>query len=93
MILPDKYVVLTESFLGLSALVLDTLNNKKMTIDKLWNAFDKKYINSKSIKNPPTYQKYIYVIEFMYLTDMISYNEKGEISNANIKIKNNGSPR
>ena len=28
MILPDKYVVLTESFLGLSALVLDTLNRK-----------------------------------------------------------------
>lgn len=42
MILPDKYVVLTESFLGLSALVLDILNNKKMTIDKLWNAFEKK---------------------------------------------------
>jgi len=56
MILPDKYVVLTESFLGLSALVLDTLNNKKMTIDKLWNAFEKKYIKSKKIKNPPTYQ-------------------------------------
>ena len=93
MILPDKYVVLTESFLGLSALVLDILNNKKMTIDKLWNAFEKKYINSKKLKNPPTYQKYIYVLEFMYLTNMISYNEKGEILNENIRIKDNESPR
>lgn len=93
MILPDKYVVLTESFLGLSALILDTLNNKKMTIDKLWNAFEKKYINSKKIKNPPTYQKYIYVIEFMYLTNMISYNERGEILNENTRIKDNESPR
>ncbi len=89
MILPDKYVVLTESFLGLSGLVLDTLNNKKMTIDKLWSAFEKKYIKSKKIKNPPTYQKYIYVLEFMYLTNMISYNEKGEILNENISIKDN----
>ncbi|MCY8024723.1 hypothetical protein MOC05_06100 [Bacillus sonorensis] len=93
MILPDKYVVLTESFLGLSALILDTLNNKKMTIDKLWNAFEKKYINSKKIKNPPTYQKYIYVIEFMYLTNMISYNKRGEILNENTKIKDNESQR
>ncbi|WP_271399091.1 ABC-three component system middle component 6 [Salinicoccus roseus] len=88
MILPDKYVVLTESFLGLSALILDTLNNKKMPIDKLWNAFEKKYIKTKKIKNPPSYQKYIYAIEFMYLTNMVSYNEKGEILNENKGTQN-----
>ena len=93
MILPNKYVVLTESFLGLSALILDTLHNKKMTIDKLWDAFEKNYILSKKIKNPPTYQKYIYVLEFMYVTNMISYNGKGEILNENITTKNNRSPR
>ena len=59
MILPDKYVTLTESFIGLSALILDTLNNKEMTVDKLWNNFSKKYISSNMIKITPTYQKYI----------------------------------
>lgn len=88
MILPDKYVTLTESFIGLSALVLDTLKDKNLTVDKLWNSFVKKYVTSNKIKTPPTYQKYIYVLEFMYLTNMISYNEKGEILNENIKLEN-----
>jgi len=88
MILPNKYVNLTESFIGLSALILDTLTNKKMTVDKLWNSFNRKYINSKKINITPTYQKYIYVLEFMYLTGMISYNDKGEIMNENIEFNN-----
>lgn len=93
MILPNKYVTLTESFLGLSALILDTLRDKEMTIDRLWDKFVKRYIVSNKIKVAPTYQKYIYVIEFMYLTNMISYNEKGEILNENITIKDQKSFR
>ena len=93
MILPDKYIILTESFLGLSAILLDTLSNKRLTVDKLWNNFDKKYIKSQKLKSPPTYQKYIYVLEFMYLTSMVSYNEKGEILNENIRIEDKESPR
>lgn len=88
MILPNKYVTLTESFFGLSALILDVLMMQKMTVDKLWNEFKKKYIDSNIIKTPPTYQKFIYVLEFMYLSDMISYNDKGEILNENIEFKN-----
>jgi hypothetical protein len=88
MILPNKYVTLTESFFGLSALILEVLMDKKLTVDKLWNKFKKAHIDSKKINTPPTYQKFIYVLEFMYLCDMISYNDKGEILNENIKIKN-----
>lgn len=87
MILPDKYVTISESFLGLSALVLDIAKDKKWTIDKLWNKFSDIYISSNKLNSPPTYQKYIYVLEFMFLTNMISYNEKGEISNENLKYK------
>ncbi len=93
MILPDKYIILTESFLGLSAILLDTLSNKKLTVDKLWHNFNKKYIQPQRLKSPPTYQKYIYVLEFMYLTNMISYNVKGEILNENIRIEDKESPR
>jgi len=89
MILPNKYVTLSESYIGISALILDVLLNKKMKIDKLWNKFDRKYIKTSKIKNPPTYQKFIYVIEFMYLCGMISYTEGGMLLNENIKFKNN----
>lgn len=88
MILPNKYITLTESFIGLSAILLDTISSEEFTIEKLWNEFNKKYIKKDKLKKPPTYQKFIYVLEFMYLSKMISYNEKGEILNENIEIKN-----
>jgi hypothetical protein len=88
MILPNKYVTLTESFFGLSALILEVLMDKKLTVDKLWNKFKKAYIDSNKINTSPTYQKFIYVLEFMYLCNMISYSDKGEILNENIKTKN-----
>ena len=84
MILPNKYITLTESFIGLSAIFLEILSNKKLTVDELWNIFNKKYILKNKLRIPPTYQKYIYILEFMYITGMISYTEKGEIFNENI---------
>lgn len=77
MILPDKYVTLSESFIGLSGMLLDTLGKTNMTVDKLWNKFNDKYVSTKKISNIPTYQKYIYVLQFMYIADMINYNGKG----------------
>lgn len=85
MVLPDKYVTISESFIGLSALLLDVIGDKSMTVDKLWTKFYKKYIESKKIYSIPTYQKYIYVLEFMYMAKMINYNEKGEMYNENLK--------
>ncbi len=88
MILPDKYVTLSESFIGLSGMLLDTLGKTNMTVDKLWNKFNDKYVSTKKISNIPTYQKYIYVLQFMYIADMINYNGKGEVFNENIKTCN-----
>jgi len=85
MVLPDKYVTLSESFIGLSALLLASLENKQMTVDQLWNKFNHKYVETKKIYTIPTYQKYIYVLEFMYMAKMINYNEKGEMYNENLK--------
>ena len=88
MILPNKYMSLTESYFGISALILEVLLDKKIPIDKLWVKFKKKYIESNLLNTPPTYQKFIYVLEFMYLCNMISYNKKGEILNENITTEN-----
>lgn len=81
--MPNKYLSISESFIGLSALILNTIGTKKLTIEKLWQKFSKEYIMKNKLQNPPTLQKYIYVLEFMYLTNMISYNKKGEIFNEN----------
>ncbi|MCB2305600.1 hypothetical protein LGL08_00015 [Clostridium estertheticum] len=88
MILPNKYVTLTESYIGISALILETIADKKLTVDKLWSKFQRKYILSKKINTYPTYQKFIYILEFMYLCSMISYTDKGEILNENLKVSN-----
>lgn len=79
MILPNKYITLSESFIGLSALILEVLIDKSLTVDKLWSDFNRKQVSKGILKEGPTFQKFLYVLEFMFLSKMISYNEKGEI--------------
>ncbi len=92
MILPNKYIALSESFIGLSALILEVLYNKALTIDNLWNGFNKKQVEKGKLREGPTFQKFVYVLEFMYMSEMISYNEKGEIKIENKKYKTKKSP-
>lgn len=87
MILPNKFVSIGESYIGISALILDVISSKWITVEKLWIKFCKKYKNG-ALRSLPTYQKYICVLEFMYMTGMINYNSKGEIICENIKSKN-----
>lgn len=88
MILPNKYLTNSESLIGLSALILDVLGKKSLTIDKLWKGFEKKFIKSKKLNIPPTYQKFILTLDFMFMVGMIDYTKKGEIYNENIKSNN-----
>ncbi|MBC2855457.1 hypothetical protein H3N56_02975 [Cetobacterium sp. 2A] len=85
MILPDKYITPSESLIGIGAFLLDVIGKKYMTIDKLWSSFNKKYIGSKIVKYPPTFNKFLYTLEVMYLMGCINYNEKGEVFNENFK--------
>lgn len=85
MILPNKYVALDESLFGLGALVFDILQDKALTTDKIWTSFQKKFIKTGKLSNPPTFQKFILVLMFMFMCEMISYNDKGELINENIR--------
>lgn len=85
MILPNKYVPLTESYIVISALILEAIGKKTLTVDVIWNIFRKKYVDTKRMNSNPTYQKFIQVLEFMYMTNMINYTLKGEVFNENIK--------
>lgn len=88
MILPNKYISLSDSLIGISSLVLEILSSNKMTIDELWDDFNYSIRQNKKIKNIPTYNKFVLTINFMYMTNMINYTEKGVIYNENIKYEN-----
>ena len=88
MILPNKYISLSESLIGLSSLVLEVLRSNTMTIDELWENFNHIIKHNKSIKTVPSYSKFVLTISFMYMTKMINYTEKGVIYNENIKYEN-----
>ncbi|MCA9767137.1 MAG: hypothetical protein KC455_12060 [Carnobacterium sp.] len=88
MILPNKYITVTESLIGLSALILDVLSEQTITIDILWKKFQSKYDES-NLNSLPTFQKFIWTVDFMYISSMINYSEQGEVYNENIKFKNN----
>lgn len=88
MILPNKYISLSDSLIGISSLVLEVLSSNRMTIDELWGNFNSSIKQNKRIKNVPSYNKFVLTINFMYMTKMINYTEKGVIYNENIKYEN-----
>lgn len=87
MILPNKYLTLEESLLGLSGLILQCLGRKRWKIDILWANFQKKY-NQKLGNAFPTFTKFVYALDFMYIANMITYNCDGEIYNENLTANN-----
>lgn len=88
MILPNKYISLSDSLIGISSLVLEVLSSNRMTIDELWENFNHSIKRNKRVKNIPSYNKFVLTINFMYMTKMINYTEKGVIYNENIKYEN-----
>jgi len=84
MILPNKYVPLKESYIGISSLILDTLRGESLHVDELWGNYKIKYSNF-----TPSYIKFVHVLTFMFSCGMISYTERGEIFNENLKLEDN----
>jgi len=84
MLMPNKYITLAESCIGISGLILECLGKNKMTVDELWVEFSKLNKHGDNIKFP-SYQKFVYSINFMYLANMIEYTNQGEIFNENIR--------
>ena len=84
MILPNKYITISESLIGLSACILDVISDKRYTVEQVWEKLNKDYIQSKKLKYNPSYSKYIITITYLYMSQMINYNEEGVIFNENI---------
>lgn len=70
MILPTKTIEPVDSLLVISAFVIKILKVKSMNIDSLLEKLNKKYYKEISI------EKLILVIDFLYITDSIKYNNE-----------------
>jgi len=84
MILPNKYISISESLVGLSACILDILGTDCYEIEYVWDRLNKQYVETDIIRYAPSYSKFILTISYMYLSKMINYKEKGVIFNENI---------
>ena len=84
MILPNKYITLDESYIGIAAYALDALGAESLYVDALWQKFQAQYKGNDRLL--PSYIKFVYVIIFMFSCRMISYNERGEVFNENLKF-------
>ena len=87
MILPDKDTSITQSYIGLSALILDIIGVKEMSYDEIWEAFEKEYIKKNKLKRPPTFSKILMVLHFMYMVGYIDY-QGDKVFNENFKHGN-----
>ena len=78
MILPDKYIKPSESYIYISTLVITELKDYRYSITDLW-------LKIKNKNKKLSYNKYLQIIIYLYTIGLISYTEKGEIFNENYK--------
>lgn len=74
MILPTKTIQPVDSLISISALIIEILKEKAMTLDDLFEEFNKRYHKKIPI------EKLILSIDFLYITNKVMDN------NAIIKI-------
>lgn len=74
MILPTKTIQPVDSLLSISALIIEILKEKELTLDDLFDEFNKRYYKKITI------EKLILSVDFLYLTNKVMDN------NAIIKI-------
>ena len=90
MILPDKYISIESSYIGLSAFIINLIEKNEYTVDDLWRTFKKKYSRNSQpkLKVAPTFQKFLTVLNFMFVTGIINYkvcdNGSGVVYNENL---------
>jgi len=84
MILPSKHIRLSESLLGLSAVLLDFLQTP-ISVDELWFRFS--VINNKKDVFPAyhSFDNVILALNVLYSMGIIDLEENGNIYNATIR--------
>jgi len=77
-LLPEKHVRLNETFLGLGACVLESLQSAK-TLDTLWE--DIREIKNKKKTLPPkvSFEDLVMAVDFLFAIKAVKKNEDGSV--------------
>jgi hypothetical protein len=75
-IIPDKYIMPSDSILYMSTIILKKLKNKKANIIDLWLEIKR--------ESGMTYNKFMQILIYLNIIGVLNYTEKGEIYNENI---------
>lgn len=75
MIIPDKYIMPSDSILYMSTIILKKLKNKKVNIIDLWIEIKR--------ETGMTYNRFIQNLIYLNIIGALNYTEKGEIYNEN----------
>lgn len=76
--MPSKKITISESIIGVGALVLSVLD-EPILIDDCWKKLNQKYVDNETLTKLCTFKKFILILDFLYLLNVININEDGEI--------------
>lgn len=76
--MPSKKITISESIIGIGALVLSVLD-EPILIDDCWKKLNQKYVDNETLTKLCTFKKFILTLDFLYLLNVININEDGEI--------------
>lgn len=79
MLLPNKYLTLSNSFIGLGGIFITILKKKPLGIDELWIEFTNSYIKTKIVPPKHSFDTCILTIEMLFSFGVIDFNEKEEL--------------
>ena len=82
MLLPEKHLNISESILGLGAIILELLNRPKK-VEALWNEYQYKYANDREFKAYHTFDNFLLALCFLYSVDAVAMSESGGIYKCN----------
>ncbi len=77
MILPDKHIKLSESFIGLGSFILMKLSKPK-NIDQLWQIVRSSY-KSGEYPSYHSFENLILTLDTLYAIKVIDENDKGQL--------------
>lgn len=78
MLLPSKHIRLSESILGIGALVLETLN-EPMTLDALKSSLDAR-VEKEQLPSPPSFEMVVLALDFLFAVGAVTTNHNGAIA-------------
>jgi len=84
MILPNKHLQISESIIGLGAVVLKILEHPK-TVDEIWQNYIKKYNESQDFPAYHNFDNMLLAINLLFMIGAVDTNQNGELYYANIR--------